>query len=69
MKWVNRLVVRFLNRNALRMIGWKSGSWTRLFNSLMVGSSWSEFELERDKDEGRDGEGADIFKQSIFQKF
>ena len=62
-------MVRFLDRNALRMIGWKSGSRTRLFNSLIVGSSWSEFKLERDEDEGRDGEDPDIFKQSIFQTF
>ena len=53
MNWAD---VRFLNRNALRMIGWKSVSRTRLFNSLIVGSSWSEFRLERDEDE----EGDDI---------
>ena len=69
MKWVNRLEVRFLNRNAWRIIGWKSGSRTRLFSSLIVGSSWSEFRLEWDKDEGWDGEGDDNFKQSIFQTF
>ena len=69
MKWVNRLEVRFLNRNAWRIIGWESESRTRLFSSLIVGSSWSEFRLERDEDEGRDGEGDDILKQSIFQTF
>ena len=56
MKWVNWADVRFLNRNALRIMGWKSGSRTRLFNSLIVGSSWSEFRLERNEDE----EGDDI---------
>ena len=61
MKWVNRLEVRFLDRNALRIMGWKSESRTRLFSSLIVGSSWSEFRLERDEDEGWDGEGDDIF--------
>ena len=48
---VNRMDVVFLNRNALRIMGWKLGSRTRLFNSLIVGSSWSEFRLEGDEGE------------------
>ena len=64
MKWVNWADVRFLNRNALRIMGWKLESWTRLFSSLIVGSSWSEFRLEEDEDE----EGDDILLSRVFSK-
>ena len=68
MKWVNWADVRFLNRNALRIMGWKSGSRTRLFSSLIVGSSWSEFRLEEDEDGGRDEEDDDILLSRVFSK-
>ena len=68
MKWVNWADVRFLNRNALMIMGWKSESRTRLFNSLIVGSSWSEFRLEEDEDEGRDEEDDDILLSRVFSK-